>query len=153
MKNYRAQPTNRSRRDFLKSSAAVSAFTFLPSYLVLGKDSSDPRLPPSERLNLAVIGIGNQGNGNRTAMLASGLCDVVALCDVDLQGNHTQASIKAHPNVPRFTDFRKMFDKMGNPRLAARFVGRTDRIPNGGCDNGDMMSFQNKYAQSIIARC
>ncbi len=114
MKNTNHTPTNRSRRDFLKSSAAVGAFTFLPSYLVLGKDSSDPRLPPSERINLAVIGIGNQGGGNLRALVGSGLCDVVALCDVDLEGKHTQGSIQAHPDAPRFTDFRKMFDKMAD---------------------------------------
>ena len=123
-----------SRRHFLKSSAAVGTFTILPSYLALGQKSQSGILPPSERVNLAVIGIGNQGHADRNRMVASGLCTVVALCDVDLQGKHTLPARYAHQVTPlppldpesgetppevyskarTFTDFRKMFEVMGD---------------------------------------
>jgi predicted dehydrogenase len=102
-----------SRRDFLKSSAAFGALTILPSYIALGNQSSTG-LAPSEKVNLAVIGIGNQGGNDLRTLFASGHCNVVALCDVDLKGKHTQASLLAHAHARTFTDFRKMFDAMAD---------------------------------------
>ncbi len=81
---------------------------------MFGQKSSGGQLPPSERVNLAAIGIGNQGKGDLKNLFASGHCNVVALCDVDLKGKHTQESQAAHPNARRFTDFRVMFDQMGD---------------------------------------
>ena len=49
---------------------------------------SSAGLAPSEKINLAVIGIGNQGYNDLRSMMNSGLCNVVALCDVDLEGRH-----------------------------------------------------------------
>lgn len=55
-------PTNPSRREFIaKSTAALGAFTILPSYIALGGQSSTG-LAPSEKVRLAIIGIGNQGD-------------------------------------------------------------------------------------------
>ena len=90
------------------------ASTVLPSYIVLGNRASGDELAPSEKLNLAVIGIGNQGGGNLRNFYASGLVNVVALCDVDLKGKHTAKSIQAHPGAAQYTDFRKMFDAMAD---------------------------------------
>ncbi|MGZ0709646.1 Gfo/Idh/MocA family oxidoreductase [Coraliomargarita sp. W4R53] len=103
-----------TRRHFLKSSAAFSALTILPSYIALGNKSSSGLVSPNEKVNLAVIGIGNQGNGDLKALYGSGHCNVVALCDVDLQGAHTQAAQTAHPKARTFNDFRVMYDKMAD---------------------------------------
>ena len=113
-----------SRRGFLKSSAAFGALTILPSYIALGNKSSTG-LAPSEKVNLAVIGIGNQGGGDLRTLFASGHCNVVALCDIDLQGKHTQASQRKFPDAPTFTDFRVMFDKMAG-QIDAVLVGTPD---------------------------
>lgn len=122
-----------SRRNFLKRSLAFGTFSLLPSYVALGNKSTSG-LAPSEKVNLAVVGIGNQGNGDRRAMLATQLCNVVALCDIDMGGSHTHEARFAHglTNTPpphkegkappqqlplkarAFTDFRVMFDKMGD---------------------------------------
>ena len=103
-----------TRRDFLKSSAVFGAFTILPASLVMGTRSRAATVSPNEKVNLAVVGIGNQGNGDRKNMVSSGHCNVVALCDVDLEGKHTQEAQKTHPKAKRYTDFRKMFDEMGD---------------------------------------
>jgi len=126
--------TNRpfsSRRNFLKASGAFGALTILPSGL-FAKDGT--KVSPNEKIRLAVIGIGNQGSGDRRALLASGLCDVVALCDVDMEGKHTHSARYEHgltnrppemgkgkappevyPNKSKgFTDFRVMFDQMAD---------------------------------------
>lgn len=103
-----------TRRDFLKGSAAFGAFTILPASLVMGTRSRAATVSANEKVNLAAIGIGNQGGGDLKNMVSSGHCEVVALCDVDLKGGHTQGSQKAHPKAKRYTDFRKMFDEMAD---------------------------------------
>jgi predicted dehydrogenase len=100
-----------SRRSFLKRSVAFGAVSFLPAYIALGNQSSTGT-SPSRKINLAAVGIGHQGARVITALHTSGLCNVVALCDVDLQGEHTQKTIGSFPKAKQFTDFRKMFDAM-----------------------------------------
>lgn len=121
-----------SRRDFLKTSATFSALTILPSSIALGSQSS-AGVAPSEKINLAVVGIGNRGARNWKACMQTGLCNVVALCDIDLNGKHSQQALMAFGTIPpiadkqgqmpqvytqatprTFTDFRKMFDTMGD---------------------------------------
>jgi predicted dehydrogenase len=103
-----------SRRDFLKRSTAFGALTIVPASVVMGTRSRAASVSPNEKVRLAAIGIGNQGGGDLKILFDSGHCDVVALCDVDLKGKHTQGAQKAHPQAKRYTDFRKMFDEMGD---------------------------------------
>jgi predicted dehydrogenase len=107
-------PHTPSRREFIrKSTVALGAVTILPSYVALGNQSSNG-IAPSEKINVALVGIGNRGAPNGTSVFRTGLCNVVAVCDVDLQGKHTQQLGKQFSNARRFTDFRKMFDEMGD---------------------------------------
>ena len=102
------------RRNFMKSAAAYGGMSVLPAQLVLGQQSTGGNLPASERVNLALIGIGNRGAQNHNAINQTGLCNIVALCDVDLDGEQCVEVLQAHPKAKRFRDFRKMFDKMGD---------------------------------------
>ncbi|MEO0795255.1 MAG: Gfo/Idh/MocA family oxidoreductase [Verrucomicrobiota bacterium] len=105
--------SNLSRRNFIKkTSATVGAATILPSYIALGNQSSSGIPAPSERVNVAFIGSANKGYRNRKAFLASGICNPVALCDVDLNQAGAVESANEHPEAKQFTDFRKMFDEM-----------------------------------------
>lgn len=99
-----------SRRKFLKQSMlATAAVTVAPMlYAKPGK------VVASERVNLAVVGIGNRGAQIINELYATGLCNIVALCDVDMGAPHTSEIIKKFPKAPRFQDFRTMFDKMGD---------------------------------------
>jgi len=119
------KPSQFSRRHFLKSSTAAGVFTILPASLVMGTRSRAESVSPNEKVRLAVIGIGNQGGGDMKLMVDSGHCDVVALCDVDLQGGHVKKSLEAHPSAKRFTDFRKMFDEMADG-IDAVLIGTPD---------------------------
>lgn len=105
-----------SRRSFLKASAAasaVSAFNILPSY---GKEAKD-------KLNFAIIGCSHQGGGIGKAALGSGMVNLVALCDVvPSRANKFKAQ---HPKAKVYTDFRKMFDEMGD-KIDACTVGVPD---------------------------
>lgn len=94
-----------SRRRFLKTSAAIGAFTFLPARTLFGQNT------PNERVRLAAVGIGNQGLNDLKALDRSGICDVVALCDVHLSGEHTQEAQSLFSKAKRYSDFRKLFDE------------------------------------------
>ncbi|MDR0743836.1 MAG: Gfo/Idh/MocA family oxidoreductase [Tannerella sp.] len=99
--------TNISRRNFIqRSAAAAAAFTVAPSS-ILGK--SHGYTAPSDKLNIAGVGIGGMGNGNLTAV--EGTENIVALCDVDWRySKHVFERLK---NAKKYWDFRKMYDEMG----------------------------------------
>ncbi|MES2462224.1 MAG: Gfo/Idh/MocA family oxidoreductase [Armatimonadota bacterium] len=100
------EPTfpNMNRRIFIQGALATAAATTLPSRLLAA---------PGDKVNLACCGIGNRGKDVVKALHATGLANIVALCDVDMGAKHTQDILKMFPDVPRFQDFRQMFDKMG----------------------------------------
>jgi predicted dehydrogenase len=70
--------TPSTRRHFIKTAAtAVSAFTILPRHVLGG-----PRfVPPSETVNVAVVGVGGRGLQNLRALLALSDVKVVAVAD------------------------------------------------------------------------
>lgn len=103
-----------SRRDFIKKSALFGGVAILPSNFVLGQNASGGGSAPSGKVNVAAIGIGNKGAGNIQMCHGTGHCNIVALCDVDLKGKHTQGALQKHPKAKTFTDFRKMFDEMAD---------------------------------------
>lgn len=106
MKGNRMKKIN--RRSFLKTSAAVTAGTFVLPQFSIGK----PGASANSKLNVAMIGAGN------IAGMAMGPCNsenIVALCDVDSSLLHQHA--EKFPQIKEaatFTDFRVMFDKMGD---------------------------------------
>jgi predicted dehydrogenase len=103
------------RRSFLKGVLTAGTASMLTPRLLLAADSLvAPKLSPNEKINLACCGIGNRGADDVKAFVATGLVNIVALCDTDMGAPHTREILQQFPNVPRFRDFRQMFDKMGN---------------------------------------
>jgi len=93
-----------SRRNFLRnSSAAVAGFTILPSYVVGGMG----HVAPSDKLNIAGIGIGGMGHSNLNNVNSQ---NIVALCDVDW--DYAANAFNDFPKAKRYKDWRKMFDEM-----------------------------------------
>ena len=84
-----------------------------------------PFVSANEKVNIAFIGIGNRGGEIAKELYKTGLCNVVALCDVDMGAKHTQELISMFPKVPRYQDFRKMFDQMAD-KIDAVTVGVPD---------------------------
>ena len=107
------------RRSFLKGVLATGAFSVVSPRLFAQAATS------REKVNLACIGIGNRGGEIIAALHATGLANIVALCDVDMGAPHTLATLKKFPDAARFQDFRKMFDKMGK-QIDAVSVGTPD---------------------------
>ena len=72
------------------------------------------KLSANEKVKLACIGIGNRGAQDIAAFAKTGLVDIVALCDVDLQGHQCQRILEQYPDAKRFTDYRELFEKFGS---------------------------------------
>lgn len=107
--------TKTSRRDFLRQLSVLAATTAVAglSLETLSARSPKPRkVALNEKVNLACVGIGNRGAEVIKELYKTGHCNIVALCDTDMGAPHTQGIIDMFPNVPRFQDFRRMFDKM-----------------------------------------
>ena len=94
------------RRDFLKGALAGSAMVAAP-FNILKAGAS-----PNSKLNIACIGVGQQGASNSDYLTRSN--NVIALCDVDKawHGNAI-ASKKSLQKIKLWTDYRVMFDKIG----------------------------------------
>lgn len=93
-----------SRRSFLKGSASIiSTFTIVPSTTIgLGQNPS-----PSNRLNIAAIGVGGRGAGNLEEVKSE---NIIALCDVDWR--QAAGAFNKWPNAKRYKDFRIMLDEL-----------------------------------------
>jgi predicted dehydrogenase len=100
------KPPRTTRRAFLGSAAlAAASVSILPRHVLAGGDT-----PPSEKLNVAGVGVGGMGGHN--VELCSGE-NIVALCDVDAKG-YAAGTIAKYPSAAVYKDFRVMFDKQKN---------------------------------------
>jgi len=98
-----------SRRQFLGSAAAAAGFTVVPPPQLLAKQErglgGSRQIPPSEKLNIACIGVGGMGASDVQQVSTE---NIVALCDVDWR--HAAATFEKFPNAKKYRDFRKMLE-------------------------------------------
>ncbi len=80
MKQHGSQ--GQTRRDFLKSTATLAALASMPAIIPASALGAEGKPPPSERINLGLIGCGGMGTSNLN--ICSRFPDVVvtAACDV-----------------------------------------------------------------------
>jgi predicted dehydrogenase len=91
-----------TRRHFLVAAATTPiAFQIVPSRVLGGEGQT----PPSEKLNIAGVGVGGMGSGDIASVLNE---NIVALCDVDQRALDRNA--KQFPKAKLHTDFRKMLE-------------------------------------------
>jgi len=92
-----------SRRSFVKGTAlSTAAFMIVPRHVLGGPNF----IAPSDKLNIAGIGVGGQGGANLKALDDE---NIVALCDVDF--GYASKTAERYPNVKQYTDFRVMLEK------------------------------------------
>ena len=130
-KNSKSKNAKISRRNFIGSAVATTAsFTLVPRY-VLGRSRNTP---PSEKLNVAIIGTGGQGIQNIRGLLGHADVQVMAICDVNEQADYSrfyyggtagrkpaleliekhyagQKSTAKYKGCACYIDFRKMLEK------------------------------------------
>jgi predicted dehydrogenase len=94
-----------SRRAFIKNSSLAAAGFFIVPRHVLGRGF----IAPSDKLNIAGIGIGGKGESDIEEFAKSPYVTIVALCDVD-----DRQAVKTRQRFPKaayYKDFREMLDK------------------------------------------
>jgi hypothetical protein len=107
-----------SRRDFIgTSSAAIAAFTIVPSKVVSGLGY----VAPSDKLNIAGIGVGGRGSNVIENMAKTE--NIVALCDVDWSERVGKVFAK-YPGAEKHRDYRKMLEDQKN--IDAVVIGTPD---------------------------
>lgn len=95
------------RRNFVKlMNTSLVGFSIVPGN-VMGKAFG--HIAPSDKLNIAGIGIGGMGRNNLKNMSSE---NIVALCDVDW--GYAGRTFNDYPKAKKFKDWREMFDKFGN---------------------------------------
>jgi hypothetical protein len=106
-----------SRRKFIgKSALAAAGITVLPSSVVSGLGYK----APSDKLNIAGVGVGGRGAGVLRPMEGE---NIVALCDVDWR--HSQHVFDRYPNAKKYKDYRRMYEEMGK-NIDAVMVATSD---------------------------
>jgi len=91
-----------NRRRFLATTAATAAFTIVPRHVLGGAQHA----APSEKLNIAGIGVGGMGKSNLSQLETE---NIVALCDVDHA--YAAGTFKKYPQAKVYSDYREMLDK------------------------------------------
>ena len=91
-----------SRRTFLGGAAAAAAFSIVPRSVLGGPGNT----PPSEKLNIAGVGVGGMGGANLKACSAE---NIVALCNVDFA--LAAGAFGLYPRAKQYKDFRVMLDR------------------------------------------
>ena len=101
----RKSKTRITRRGFIRTAAAAAGFTLVRRDVLGG-----PRhKPPSEKLDIAGVGIGGRGAGDLNELASE---NIVALCDVDRK--YAAKVFKKYPNAKKHRDFRRMLDREKN---------------------------------------
>jgi predicted dehydrogenase len=105
-----------SRRQVICGAAAtLAAVSIVPRHVLGGPGQQ----PPSEKLNVAGIGIGGVG---RSFLRGCASQNMIALCDVDKQ--YAARVFQEYPDAKRYRDYREMFDKQ--PEIDAVVVATPD---------------------------
>lgn len=100
-----------TRREMIAAGAGVTGFTFLPAR-VLGRGAA----PPSEKLNIGFVGIGERGSFNFRELDNLGQ-NIVAICDVDWRKKEIRRGLTAsqmaekYSRAKKYDDWRIMFQE------------------------------------------
>jgi len=93
-----------NRRSFLRHTALGVGSLCLANSSWAGSR----RISPNEKLNLAVIGVANQGASDMGQLASE---NIVALCDVD--ANYLAAAAQKNPKAKTYSDFRRLLEQKG----------------------------------------
>ncbi|MEM9399094.1 MAG: Gfo/Idh/MocA family oxidoreductase [Verrucomicrobiota bacterium] len=104
------------RRQFIKKGSVLGAGSiFIPS-IIKAQNLNN------EKVRIAIIGVGGRGSSHVRSLSKIG--EIVAFCDVNEKFEAKPSSYSGYksavktyadfPDIPRYKDYRVMFDKMGN---------------------------------------
>ncbi len=129
------------RREFIKSSLALTGAALAPFHILPAGAS------PNSKLNIACIGVGNQGGFDASELAKTE--NVIALCDVHEAWHRERiAERKALHGIKLWTDYREMFDKIGD-EIDAVTVATPDHVHFAACMHA-IRSGKHVYCQKPL---
>ena len=100
-----------TRRNFVKAAASgAAAFTILPSFTVSGLG----HVPPSDKLQIAAVGCGGEGENDIHHYATAPKKNAVVSCLCDVDDRQATPRRKEFPKAAFYHDWREMFDKERN---------------------------------------
>ena len=109
------------RRNFLQTAAvAALGIQIVPRHVLGGEGHT----PPSERLNLASVGVGGMG-GSDIGSLSQGPINMIAVCDVNERNRNAAAA--RFPGAKTFADWRQLLDQL-DKKIDAVSVSTPDHM-------------------------
>ena len=94
------------RRKFIKNTALTTiGISIIPRHVM-----SKGFIPPSDKLNIAVIGGGGKGYSDAINSWNNGASNITAICDVDW--HRASKALNKFPKAKKYKDFRKLFDEV-----------------------------------------
>ncbi|OAM88805.1 Gfo/Idh/MocA family oxidoreductase [Termitidicoccus mucosus] len=115
-----------TRRRFLQTSTLAALAATLPLGRLRAADAPAARfknlVTSGRKLRIAAIGVGGRGSAHLAHCAAE---ELVAMCDVDF--DRARKSFALYPHVPRYRDYRQMFDEMGD-RIDAVVISTPDHM-------------------------
>jgi predicted dehydrogenase len=109
------KPAKLPRRRFLKVAASAGAAVMAPQIIPSSALGRDGAVPPSERITVAGIGIGNRGTYDLGCFLEQKDVQFVAVCDIKAARREAvkQMADKHHGNndCATYRDFRELLDR------------------------------------------
>ena len=106
-----------NRRQALAAGATAAAIAIVPRRVLGGPGHT----PPSEKLNIAGIGVGGMGSGDIHNVAGE---NIVALCDVDQ--NALARNARLYPKAKLHADYRKMLETQKD--IDAVVIGTPDHL-------------------------
>ena len=100
---------NRSRREFLRNSAAAGAAVSVPYFFSKSKTLADETKSKNDRFAIGLIGAGGMGNGNMCS--AKDYLDVVAIADADKSRQDSTNKSLSGGKADVYDDYRKILER------------------------------------------
>ena len=114
----KSESSKLTRRGVLGGAAGLGAITIVPRHVLGGRGKT----VPSDKPNVAGVGIGGVGHGQIQQVAAAGF-NVAVLCDVD--DVLADRTARKFPQARRYRDFRKMLAAEGD-KIDAVYCGTPD---------------------------
>ncbi|EEF61034.1 Gfo/Idh/MocA family protein [Pedosphaera parvula] len=97
-----------TRREFIGKSTIAAAGFWIGTHSLSAKqeDLINKQEPPSDRLNIGIIGTANRAASNITGVSSQ---NIVAVCDID--DNYLSAISQKYPDAKSYNDFRKLLEQ------------------------------------------